>query len=283
MIRFGLIGCGRFGKHYSSNIGRGNFGSVEVVCTRNVRPAELLRTGAEWCSDYRDVCDNPSIDCVIVATPPSSHFAICRAALSAGKHVICEKPFVHEVSEAEELRDLADKQGLSLVVNYIHLWNSEITKLFKAFDFSSNLPHFIDFQASCLGPFRKEYSMLWDWYCHDLALLLTYVGLPSGELVSSNYLFEGAENAGILTSRCRIGAVKAHSFVSNLCGIKRKGISITGPVGTLSFEDNFSGEALMAMLQDFSSHWNRGKRLTNAQLAVDITRLVSRCLPCTMS
>jgi len=282
MISFGLIGCGRFGKHYLTDIGRGDFGSVDVVCTRNTLPPEQLRTGARWCSNYRDVCHDPSVDCLIVATPPSSHFAICRAALAAGKHVICEKPFVHKVSEAEELRDLADKQGLSLVVNYIHLWNSEITRLFEAFDFNGNLPHFIDFQASCLGPFRKDCSMLWDWYCHDLALLLTHVGLPSGDLSSSSYAFEGAENAGVFTSQCQIGAVKAHSFVSNLCGIKRKGISITGPTGTLCFEDNFSGESLMAMLNDFSSHWSRGKRLSNAQLAVDVTRLVSRCLPGTV-
>ena len=279
MIRFGLIGCGRFGKHYLSNIGQGGFGTVEVVCTRSPLPAGAGWGGVPWCGDYRQVCRDPSIDCVIVATPPSSHFRICHEALSTGKHVICEKPFVFEVSEAEELRSLADQRGCMLVVNYIHLWNKELTGLFKAFDFSQNLPHFVDFQATCCGPFRTEYSMLWDWYSHDLALLLHHVGPASVDPVAETFFFNSAENSGVLTAKCQIGGVKAHSFVSNLCGAKRKTVSITGPGGTLCYEDDFSGQSLMAMLKDFSAHWTGGKRLSNAPLAVEVTRLLSRCSP----
>jgi UDP-2-acetamido-3-amino-2,3-dideoxy-glucuronate N-acetyltransferase len=277
MLRFGLIGCGRFGKHYLSNIAQGGFGSVDVICTRRPLSGVSVSNGPPWCGDYRQVCRDPSIDCVIVATPPSSHFMICREALSSGKHVICEKPFVFEVAEAEELNRMADERGCILIVNYIHLWNMELTRLFKAFDFSQEGPHFVDFQATCCGPFRTEYSMLWDWYSHDLALLLHHVGAPSEDPVSNTFLFNSAENSGVFTANCRIGGVKAHSFVSNLCGVKRKTVSITGPRGTLCYEDDFNGKPLMAMLRDFSMHWTEGKRFTNGPLAVEVTRFLTRC------
>lgn len=47
------------------------------------------------------------IQVVSIATPNSTHFAICKAALEAGLHVVCEKPLCFSVDEAKELQALA--------------------------------------------------------------------------------------------------------------------------------------------------------------------------------
>ena len=58
-------------------------------------------------TDLDECLADASVDTVWVALPNSLHFEVSRQALEAGKHVICEKPFVLEESELEELRALA--------------------------------------------------------------------------------------------------------------------------------------------------------------------------------
>ena len=53
----------------------------------------------------------------IIATPTDSHYRLCMAMLERGCHVICEKPFTETLSQAVEIVELAEKKGLSVVVN----------------------------------------------------------------------------------------------------------------------------------------------------------------------
>ncbi|MBW7476496.1 Gfo/Idh/MocA family oxidoreductase [Paenibacillus oenotherae] len=56
------------------------------------------------------------VDIVLIATPPSSHYELARAALTAGKHVLIEKPVTVTFSEAEGLRRLAQQTGKAVSV-----------------------------------------------------------------------------------------------------------------------------------------------------------------------
>ncbi|GAB3286207.1 Gfo/Idh/MocA family protein [Pseudoclavibacter terrae] len=66
-------------------------------------------------TDLDECLADTSIDTVWVAVPNSLHFEVSRKALEAGKHVICEKPFVLEESELRELRTLATERDLILI------------------------------------------------------------------------------------------------------------------------------------------------------------------------
>lgn len=65
--------------------------------------------------DYDDCLADPGVDTVWIALPNSLHADHARRALLAGKHVICEKPFVLEVDELVALQALARDRGLILV------------------------------------------------------------------------------------------------------------------------------------------------------------------------
>jgi predicted dehydrogenase len=63
--------------------------------------------------------DGLGVDIVSVATPPFTHAPIVLEAIAAGKHVVCEKPFARDVTEATRMRDAADAAGV------VHLLGTE--------------------------------------------------------------------------------------------------------------------------------------------------------------
>jgi predicted dehydrogenase len=58
------------------------------------------------------------IEAVSIATPNNTHYAICRAALEAGLHVVCEKPLCFTGEEADALVALSEKQRKIIGVTY---------------------------------------------------------------------------------------------------------------------------------------------------------------------
>jgi predicted dehydrogenase len=67
---------------------------------------------------YRAALEDPAIDAVHVCTPNFLHFPIAKAALEAGKHVVCEKPLATSSAEGQLLVDLAAKHGLRNCTNH---------------------------------------------------------------------------------------------------------------------------------------------------------------------
>lgn len=74
-------------------------------------------------SDYKAMFDAESqredgIQVVSIATPNSTHYEICKAALNAGLHVVCEKPITFTSAEAEELKEIAQQRNRIIGVMY---------------------------------------------------------------------------------------------------------------------------------------------------------------------
>ncbi|RFA28094.1 dehydrogenase [Subtercola boreus] len=64
---------------------------------------------------YAALLDDPEIDLVYNALPPSEHAEWSIRALEAGKHVLCEKPFAMNAAEAQRMVDAADASGFRLI------------------------------------------------------------------------------------------------------------------------------------------------------------------------
>src|SRR4030088_1275222 len=112
MTRVGVIVCGLAGQALHAPVIEGVEG-MELACilerkTSNAREkypnVRLARTMDEFLSDA-------SIQLCVVATPNDSHFELSRACLTAGRHVVVDKPFAPTLAEAEELVRLAAKAG----------------------------------------------------------------------------------------------------------------------------------------------------------------------------
>jgi predicted dehydrogenase len=86
-------------------------------------------------ADYRVLLENSSIDAIIIsATPESTHFPMAKEGLLAGKHVFLEKPMALELSEADELINLARTKGLLFTIGYSQRFNPKFAYVKRSID-----------------------------------------------------------------------------------------------------------------------------------------------------
>jgi predicted dehydrogenase len=69
-------------------------------------------------TDLADALARPDVAAVTVATPPSTHAAVVVAAVEAGKHVLCEKPFALDTGQAEAMLRAATAAGVTHLVGH---------------------------------------------------------------------------------------------------------------------------------------------------------------------
>jgi predicted dehydrogenase len=74
-----------------------------------------LGVGAVF-TDYSDLLAMPGLDAVSISGPQGPHYELSMAALKAGKHVICEKPFALDARQGEEMANLAVETGLTAMI-----------------------------------------------------------------------------------------------------------------------------------------------------------------------
>ncbi len=89
-------------------------------------------SGARVLQDYRPLLDDPQVDAVIVSTPVHLHEAMTIAALSAGKHVLCEKPMSNSVESCRRMLDAARAHGRTLAVGFNHRYYPSVKFLKQA-------------------------------------------------------------------------------------------------------------------------------------------------------
>src|ERR1700726_273055 len=121
-LRLGVIGAGSWAiaSHLPNFAKRRD--EVEFVGVCRKGPELLQKTKEDWgfavaSEDYRDVID-AGMDICLVASPHGLHYEHSKAALEAGAHVLCEKPFTVKPEHAWELVELAERAGLHLLVSF---------------------------------------------------------------------------------------------------------------------------------------------------------------------
>jgi predicted dehydrogenase len=67
----------------------------------------------------------PGVDAVTIATPPHAHARLAIAAVRAGKHVVCEKPFALDIAEAAAMLEEAEAAGVTHLVGHEFRWTTE--------------------------------------------------------------------------------------------------------------------------------------------------------------
>jgi len=116
-LRTAHIGVGGMGADDLASITSHPLVEVTALCdvdSVNLAAAHKLHPGARTYSDYRVLLEelNNAIDAVIVSTPDHTHAPASMMAMEMGKHVYCQKPLTHHISEARAMARLAGEKNL---------------------------------------------------------------------------------------------------------------------------------------------------------------------------
>jgi predicted dehydrogenase len=122
MIRIGLLGASRVSRYAIIDPATGIEGiQVSSVAARDPDRAAMFaeENGIPYVEvDYESLVTSHNVDIVYNGLPPSSHARWSIAALEAGKHVLCEKPFAMNAGEAQAMVGAADRSGKFLIEAY---------------------------------------------------------------------------------------------------------------------------------------------------------------------
>jgi predicted dehydrogenase len=123
-VRFGLLGAARIAPQALTKPARSEpRARVVVMAARDRTRAEgfAAKHGVERVvGSYEEVVTDPEVDAVYVPLPNGLHAPWVRAALEAGKHVLCEKPFTSNAPEAEALAEVAAAHPDLVVMEAFH-------------------------------------------------------------------------------------------------------------------------------------------------------------------
>ena len=123
-VRWGVVATGAIAATVTADLAVLPDAVLQAVSSRRADRAAAFAGQFGFATSYSDTAErlgyealfaDPDVEAVYVATPHAQHAEVVRAALTAGKAVLCEKPVTVNAREAAELVDLARERGVFLM------------------------------------------------------------------------------------------------------------------------------------------------------------------------
>lgn len=240
-VRTGVVGYGYWGPNLARNVAQA--AETELVAIADLSAGRLAQARASHplaalTDDVAVLLEDPSIEALVIATPPETHHALVRRALLAGKHVLIEKPLATNTADAEELASLAAERGLALAVDHTFLFTGAVRRMKQYFEAGEvGEVYYYDSTRINLGLFQSETNVIWDLAPHDVAIMLHLLGQPvrSVSAFGASHL-TGHENIAYLTLQFE-SQLLAHFHVNWLAPAKVRRTIIGGSRRMLVYDD----------------------------------------------
>jgi predicted dehydrogenase len=169
-----VIGCGYWGGNYVRLFTELPNTYVVVACDQKPENLEKVHKrfpAVQLTTEVSEALAMDGVDAVVVCTNATTHYAITRQCLEAGKHVLLEKPMTTLVGDAEHLMQIAKERDLVLMVGHIYLYNNAIRQVKECIDRREiGQLYYLYARRTNLGPIRYDVNALWDLAPHDISI-----------------------------------------------------------------------------------------------------------------
>jgi predicted dehydrogenase len=199
-----IVGLGYWGPNLVRNLHE--LREAEIVWACDLREEALATLASRYpgvprTTSFDEVLGDPAVEGVLIATPVSTHYELALAALTAGKHVLVEKPLAASSREALDLLEAAAERGLVLMPGHTFLYSPPV-KLIHDVLATGELGeiYFISMSRVNLGIHQPDVSVVWDLGPHDFSILRYWLG-------------ELPETVGAMTRGCVIPDTPDVAFV----------------------------------------------------------------------
>lgn len=174
-LKCAVIGVGYLGRFHAQKYQLLENIEFIGVCDLNATIGEAVaqELGVPFFSDYKSLFG--VVDAISIAATTNQHYAIAKACLEQGIHVLIEKPITETVEQAKELIALAEQHGAKLQVGHLERFNAARLAL----DAHLTKPLFIESQR--LAPFNPrgtDVNVILDLMIHDIDIIQTMVHSP---------------------------------------------------------------------------------------------------------
>lgn len=233
MLNMAVIGLGHWGPNHVRNFDALDGCSVRYAVDTSVGALGKIKSRypeVTCTQDVDAVLNDTRVHAVTVATPTGTHYAVVKAALEKGKHVLCEKPLAASSREAWELVSLSEKKQVCLMTGHVFLYNEGINYLVRAVAEQQAGPvYYVNAVRTNLGPFRHDVNAAWDLASHDIYIINRLLDARplSVSATGASYLQEGIEDINFITLTYP-GGVIGHVHVSWLDPRKVRQITVVG-------------------------------------------------------
>lgn len=194
---------------------------------------------------FDELLEDPCIQAVLIATPPLTHFELVSKALSAGKHVLVEKPLARRTEEAAELVRMSEELGLVLMPGHTFLYSPPVNKVRELIrEDVVGEPYFVTSSRMNLGMYQTD-GVICDLAPHDLSILMYWLDEPvvavsaTGRSVFNDTVPETA----FLTLTFASGTA-ANVQISWLAPRKQRQMIVVGSKRMVQYEDTSADEAI---------------------------------------
>ncbi|MBI2429718.1 MAG: Gfo/Idh/MocA family oxidoreductase [Ignavibacteriales bacterium] len=174
-LNIGVIGVGHLGSLHSkmyNEIDSANFvGLFDVNEEKRKEISSKYKTRSF--SSVEELLS--AVDAVSIATVTTTHHEVAMKAITAGKHVLIEKPITSTMTEADELIQSAKQKGVLIQVGHIERFNPAIVSL-ESYQLK---PMFIEsHRLAQFNPRGTDVAVVLDLMIHDIDIILSLVNSP---------------------------------------------------------------------------------------------------------
>ncbi len=224
-LRWGFIGCGevtekKSGPAFSEVAGS----SVVAVMSRTEQRARTYAVQhgiSKWYTDAQELIDDPDVNAVYIATPPSSHATFAIMAMKAGKPVYVEKPLAASYDDCARINRISEQTGIPCFVAYYRRYLPYFQKV-KEIVKSGQIGQICNVQIRYTEPLREA----------DLEAIRNHTPLPwrlQPEIAGGGYFYDMAPHQLDLLQDMFGVILEAHESAREDC------IEIIGTEGQVSF------------------------------------------------
>ena len=203
-VRIAVVGVGYLGRHHARILSSLPGARLTAVVDTNAARAHEVAaaSGTRPLTDFRDLLGN--VDAVTLAVPTDLHREIALPFLTAGVHVLVEKPMARSLAEADDMIQTAAKTGAILAVGQTERFNPAVIAARPVL----SDPRFIEVHRLGTFPERSlDIDVVFDLMIHDVDIVLSLV----------NAEVEAIEAVGVPVLTGRVDIANARLTFSNGC------------------------------------------------------------------
>jgi UDP-2-acetamido-3-amino-2,3-dideoxy-glucuronate N-acetyltransferase len=182
-----IIGAGRWGKNLIRNFYE--LGALSTICDLNADNLSKLAEkypGIKTTSSIDEAINDTSVDGIVIATPPHTHYELAKASLKTGHNVYVEKPLAQNMAEAEELHQLAEDSGLVLMVGHLLMYHPAVNTLKEIIQSGKlgKIQYINSDRRNFTENHRADSNVMWDLAPHDFSMMSYILNLEPEKILS---------------------------------------------------------------------------------------------------